>query len=109
MNREQWREAVRRLSLEEFRTLQRVVAEEYHAREAQQLSALRAGDWVEFEGRDGQIVRGVVHRLNRRTVEVTCDDGGHHAHWRVSVSLVRRILSAEAPPAGLPAPVGEPK
>lgn len=101
MNRDQWREAARRLSLEEFRVLQHVVGEESQAREAQQLAQLRPGDWVEFDDRDGQTVRGKVHRLNRRTVEVTTDGqgaaGGHH-HWRVSVTLVRRVLSGEPPP-----------
>ncbi len=105
MNRDQWRENVRRLSLEEFRTLQEVVAEEYQAREAEHLAKLRIGDWVEFEARDGQTIRGTVHRINRRTVEVTTDgqgaEGGHH-HWRVSVSLVHRILSGEPTPPELP-------
>lgn len=106
MNRDQWREAVRRLSLEEFRVLQEVVGQEYHAREAQQMATLRPGDWVEFEDRYGETVRGVVRRLNRRTVEVAADrhgpEGGHH-HWRVSVSLVRRIVPGEPSPAELPA------
>ena len=106
MNREQWRQSIRRLSLEEFRILQEVVAEEYHAREAEHLAKLRVGDWVEFEARDGQTIRGTVHRINRRTVEVTTDghgpDGGHH-HWRVSVTLVRRVLSGEPAPPELPA------
>ncbi len=106
MNRDQWREAVRRLSLEEFRVLQQVVGEEFHAREAQQLAQLRPGDWVEFEDRSGEVVRGVVRRLNRRTVEVTTDgpgpEGGHH-HWRVSVTLVRRVFSAEPTQPELPA------
>ncbi len=106
MNRDQWREAVRRLSLEEFRILQEVVGEEHQAREAQQMATLRPGDWVEFEDRHGEMVRGVVRRLNRRTVEVTTDGqgehGGHH-HWRVSVTLVRRIVPGEPTPHELPA------
>jgi hypothetical protein len=106
MNREKWRETVRRLSLEEFRALQQVIAEEYHAREAQQLSTLRAGDWVEFEDKEGRTLRGEVHRLNRRTVEIGLDEGGSHSHWRVSVTLVRRIISAEPARAELSSPRG---
>ena len=106
MNRESWRETVRRLSLEEFRLLQEVVAEEFRAREAEHLAKLRVGDWVEFEDRDGKTIRGTVHRINRRTVEVTHDgegpNGGHH-HWRVSVTLVRRVLSGDPTPPELPA------
>ncbi len=105
MNRDQWRETVRRLSLEEFRTLQEVLSEEHHAREAEHLAKLRVGDWVEFEDRYGQTIRGKVHQINRRTVEVTTEgqgaDGGHH-HWRVSVTLVRRIVSGEPSPGALP-------
>lgn len=106
MNRDQWRGTVRRLSLEEFRLLQEVVVEESHAREAEHLAKLRVGDWVEFEDRLGETVRGVVRRLNRRTVEVTTEGqgaGGGHHHWRVSVSLVRRILPGGPSPAELPA------
>ena len=105
VNREQWRESVRHLSLEEFRTLQEVVAEEYHAREAEHFAKLRVGDWVEFEDRYGQPVRGTVQKMNRRTVDVHSDGGGGHdrpTHWKVSVSLVRRVLSAEPTPKELP-------
>ena len=106
MNREGWKEIVRRLSLEEFRILQEVIWEEHRAREAQQLAGLRTGDWVEFEDhRNGRALRGVVTRMNRRTVSVDVppEDGHTHPHhWRVSVTLVRRILPGEAPPASLP-------
>jgi hypothetical protein len=105
MNREGWKETVRRLSFEELQTLHEVVWEENRAREAQLLAGLRTGDWVAFEGRDGRTLRGVVTRMNRRTVSVDVDsrpgDGVSH-HWRVGVSLVRRILPGETPPPGLP-------
>lgn len=106
MNREAWQETVRRLSLDEFRLLHEVVAEEYHAREAEHLAKLRVGDWVEFEDRHGRTVRGTVRRINRRTVEVTTDghgtEEGHH-HWRVSATLIRRVLEGEPAPPALPA------
>ena len=106
MNREGWKETVRRLSLEEFRVLQEVIWEEHRGREAQQLAGLRTGDWVEFEDyRSGRALRGVVTRMNRRTVSVDVppEDGhAHPHHWRVSVTLVRRILPGETPPGRLP-------
>jgi hypothetical protein len=105
MNREAWKEAVRRLPTEEFQTLQEVVWEEHRAREAQQLAGLRTGDWVEFQDKYGQSLRGVVTRMNRRTVSVEVDSrpgDGVSRHWRVGVSLVRRVLPGEAPLEGLP-------
>ena len=105
MNREGWKETVRRLSLEEFQTLQEVIWEEHRAREAQQLAGLRTGDWVVFEDRHGRTLHGVVTRMNQRTVSVDVDSRpgeGVARHWRVSVSLVRRTLSGNAAPPGLP-------
>ena len=105
MNREGWTEAVRRLSPEEFRVLSEIVGEEFRAREARSLSALRVGDWVEFHDRYGRPVRGTVQKMNRRTVEVHSEESGGHdrpTHWKVSVSLVRRVLAGDPGPASLP-------
>ncbi|MGI0072151.1 MAG: mechanosensitive ion channel domain-containing protein [Thermoplasmata archaeon] len=106
MTREAWQETLRRLSAEEFQILREAVWEEARAREAQHLSNLRIGDWVEFEDRHGRKHRGTVTRINARTVSVDCDSGepdGHPHHWRVAASLARRIVSAETPMASLSA------
>ena len=105
MNREEWKETVRRLSLTEFRTLHEVVSEEFSAREAQQVANLRTGDWVEFDDQHGRTLRGTVTKVNRRTVSLHVDTrpgDGVSPHWRVSVSLVRRILSGDSPREALP-------
>ncbi|MGI0131031.1 MAG: hypothetical protein ACREDE_03920 [Thermoplasmata archaeon] len=104
MTREAWQETLRRLSAEEFQILREAVWEEVRAREAQHLSNLRIGDWVEFDDRKGRKQRGIVTRINTRTISVDCDSGepdGHPHHWRVTASLARRIVSAETPRASL--------
>jgi hypothetical protein len=107
MDREAWQEMLRGLSLEEFQSLKEMVWEEARAREAQHLSRLRTGDWVEFEDRSGTTLRGTVTRINARTISVDCaprEPGGHPAHWRVGASLVRRIVSVQGSAAALPEP-----
>ncbi len=105
MKREAWRETLRGLSPEEFQVLREAVREESRAREAQHLSVLRIGDWVEFDDRYGKKHRGTVTRINARTISVYCDPreaDGPSTHWRVSASLVHRILPAESPVTSLP-------
>lgn len=98
MKREAWQETLRGLSAEEFHTVREAVWAEVRAREAQHLSALRIGDWVEFDDRRGRKQRGVVTRINARTISVDCESGepdGHLHHWRIAASLARRIVSSE--------------
>ena len=99
MKRESWQETLRGLSAEEFQIVREAVWAEVRAREAQHLSALRIGDWVEFDDRLGRKQRGIVTRINARTISVDCDSGepdGHRHHWRIAASLARRIVSAES-------------
>jgi hypothetical protein len=107
MKREAWQQMLRDLSLEDFQALRELVGEEARAREAQHLSRLRTGDWVAFEDRYGTTQRGLVTRINSRTISVDCsprEPGGHPVHWRVAASFVRRIVSGDAPAAALPEP-----
>ncbi len=110
MKREAWQERLRELSADEFRVLQETVWEEARAREAQHLSTLRTGDWVEFEDRRGTTHRGTVTRINARTISVHCEPGergGPSMHWRVAASFVRPIIPVEVPKAALPEPEAE--
>jgi len=105
MEREAWQEMLRGLSAEEFRVVREVVGEEARAREAQHLSTLRTGDWVEFEDRWGTTQRGTVTRINARTISVVCESrepGRPTTHWRVAASFVRRIVPTDVPRAALP-------
>lgn len=105
MDAEKWREAIRRLSLEEFTQLKELVWDESRAREAQHLADLRRGDWVEFHDRHGKARRGVVTRINSKSVSVECEPEEGHNHpsvWRVAPSLLRRLLPAEVVSPVLP-------
>lgn len=98
MKREAWQETLRGLSAEEFQIVREAVWAEVRAREAQHLSALRIGDWVEFDDRQGRKQRGIVTRINARTISVDCDSGepdSHLHHWRIAASLARRIISGD--------------
>jgi hypothetical protein len=109
MKRETWQETLRALSAEEFQIVREAVWAEARAREAQHLSALRIGDWVEFDDRQGRKQRGIVTRINARTISVDCDSGepdGHLHHWRIAASFARRIVSGE--PVGPSLSAGHP-
>ena len=48
--------------------------------------ALRIGDRVSFKGRRNETVRGVVEKVNRKTVSVRSSATG--TRWRVTASMV---------------------
>lgn len=105
MDIEAWRETVRRLPTEEFRALRDLVMEEARAREVLHLSALRTGDWVEFDDSERRTHRGTIVRINSRTASILCERGdgtGPPVRWRVGASYLRRIVSAHAAPPALP-------
>ncbi|MHB8352080.1 MAG: hypothetical protein ACYDFT_05250 [Thermoplasmata archaeon] len=105
MEIEAWREAIRRLPQEEFRALRNLVQEEARAREVLHLSALRAGDWVEFDDPERRTQRGIIVRINSRTASVLCEpvgSTGRPLRWRVAASYLRRILPAHAAAPSLP-------
>ena len=51
-------------------------------------SGWRIGARVQFEGRRGRIVQGVISRFNRKTVSVRADDG---TDWRVGFRHLQTI------------------
>ncbi len=110
MDREAWRETLRRLSTEEFRVLREAVSDEVRARETQHLATIRMGDWVEFQDRYGVTHRGTVTRINSRTISVHCEPGERgepSTHWRVAATFVRRIVPVEIAREALPDPESE--
>lgn len=50
------------------------------------------GDWVGFVGRDNKERSGRVIRLNDKTVTIECEQ----LQWRVSYSLLHRVLDSDA-------------
>lgn len=87
---------------EELMKLSSLLREEVLAREAKHASELRVGDIIEFEDRDGITRRGHVARISARSISVHCTppegqagNENYGSHWRVSPSLVRRVISTE--------------
>lgn len=67
-------------------------------RTRQSMDDFRPGDVVSFRTEDGQMVTGVLVRLNKKTVTVHTESG---ARWNVSPQLLTRIkrqLGAENQP-----------
>lgn len=78
------------LTEEELVQLNHIIIQRLHL--MQQIRAhghmqnLRLGQRVMFQDRDGQTIRGVVAKHNRKSVTVVTETGGH---WRVAPSLLR--------------------
>jgi hypothetical protein len=71
-------------------------AKEMHERRRDCLMATFAkGDRVVFENREGQILEGVVLRINTKTVSVLTDEDGR---WKVGPSLLRPVPSGDEEP-----------
>ena len=102
MKKEEWRDWLRGMPQDDLRDLALFVREEVLAREVRHASELRVGDTVEFEDRNGKTHRGHVASIASRTVTVhTPPQAGHGAdeqhegHWRVSATLIRRVMPPE--------------
>ncbi|MGX5057097.1 hypothetical protein ACWKX9_26260, partial [Enterobacter asburiae] len=60
----------------------------HHQRTWQSMEDFRHGDVVSFRTEDGQTVKGVLVRLNKKTVTVHTKSG---ARWNVAPQLLTRI------------------
>ncbi len=78
-------EAIRRLGEEDLRFLNRLIVERLkliaQARSTALMSRFNIGDRVEFQAPSSEWKRGVVQKLNKRTVTVMIDDS---QRWNVS-------------------------
>ncbi len=89
-------DAINRLGVEDLRFLNRLIVErlqllaQVHATE--QMARFTRGDRVGFHASDGELLQGVVLRLNKKTVSVVTDDGDR---WNVSPALLHLVRSAE--------------
>ncbi len=68
-----------RIIIERVRIMQQIEA---HG----QMMNLRIGQRVQFTATDGRLIKGVLVRMNRKSVTIATDDGHE---WRVSPTFVR--------------------
>jgi len=89
-------EAIKRLGEDDLRFLNRLIVERIklisQARSTSLMAAFGIGDMVSFHATDGRKTRGMVRRLNKKTVSVYTEDGHR---WNVAPSLLRLEKSAE--------------
>jgi hypothetical protein len=84
MNRTEAAEAIRKLSEDDLRFLNRLIVERLkllnQARSTVMLAHFSVGDRVRFSAAAGNQKAGVIVRLNKKTASVCTDDG---QHWNV--------------------------
>ena len=88
-------EAIKRLNEDDLRFLNRLIVERLKLISQARATALMAkftkGDRVCFQAPDGQMIEGIVLRLNKKTISITTDDGHR---WNVAPGLLRLVQSA---------------
>lgn len=88
-------EAIKRLSEEDLRFLNRLVVERLklisQACATTLMTSFAKGDRVGFQTSDGRVLEVIVLRLNKKTVSVITDDGHQ---WNVSPGLLHLVRSA---------------
>jgi hypothetical protein len=88
-------EAIKRLNEEDLLFLNRLIVERLklisQAKSTSLMASFTKGDRVGFQGPDGQVLEGIVMRLNKKTISVATDDGHQ---WNVSPGLLRIVQSA---------------
>lgn len=96
LDRELFIQALRHMSEEDLRYLNRMVVERLNllaqARSTVALAQFAEGDRVHFITSDGSVKQGFVVRLNKKTASLRTDDG---QHWKVSPALLRKGLQAQ--------------
>ena len=89
-------EAIKRLDEDDLLFLNRWIVERLKLISQAKCTSLMAGftrgDRVGFQAPDGQMLEGMVLRLNKKTVSVATDDG---LQWNVAPGLLHLV-----PPAG---------
>jgi hypothetical protein len=92
-------EAIRRMSEEDLRFLNRLIVERLklisQARSTTMLARFSVGDRVGFQGPTGQRKLGVIIRLNKKTASIATDDG---QHWNVHPSFLTPVGPGDLEP-----------
>jgi hypothetical protein len=85
-------EAIRRLSEEDLRFLNRLIVERLkligQARSTAMLAHFSVGDRVSFQGNFGERKTGIIVRLNKKTASIATDDG---QHWNVHPGFLTSV------------------
>jgi hypothetical protein len=83
-------EAIKKLGVDDLRFLNRLIIERlkilHQVKSSLQMSKFNIGDKVSFQGANGEIKRGIIHRLNKKTVSIITDD---KQQWNVAPGLLR--------------------
>jgi hypothetical protein len=88
-------EAIKRMNEDDLIFLNRLIVERLNlisqAKSTSLMARFTQGDRVGFQAPDGQMLDGIVLRLNKKTVSVATDDGHQ---WNVAPGLLRLVRSA---------------
>lgn len=91
LDRQAFVEALRHMGEEDLRFLNSMVVERLRllaqAKSTVQLAQFAQGDRVGFTLDTGELKRGVIVRLNRKTASIVTDD---RQNWKVSPALLRK-------------------
>lgn len=83
-------EAIKRLGEDDLLFLNQLIIERLklisQAKSTSLMAAFNIGDQVSFRASDGQEIKGVVLRLNKKTVSIDTGDGHR---WNVAPGLLR--------------------
>jgi len=84
-------EAVNKLGEEDLRFLNRLIIERLNIllqlKSSMHMTQFTVGDRVRFNSPSGEIKRGIIHRLNKKTVSIITDD---NHQWNVAPALLKR-------------------
>ena len=56
---------------------------------AEKARSIQVGDKVQFKSKKGGVIKGVVTKVNRKTIDIREDDNSFR-NWRVTASLVEK-------------------
>ena len=73
-------------NLDDLRSVQNALAIRFKELQSRAAHSFMKGDKVKFETRSGEIITGVVARINQKTVTVNTPN----SQWKVSGSLLKR-------------------
>ena len=101
MDRAEAAEAIRRMSEEDLRFLNRLIVERLkligQARSTAMLSRFSVGDRVSFSSSTGEQKTGVIVRLNKKTASIATDDG---QQWNVHPGFLTVAGPGDLEPPG---------